>query len=112
MMQAVSDIFLGWNKHAEDNRYFYWRQLRDMKGSTDVEAMRPDALAFYAGMCGWTLARAHARSGGPGRDRRLPRRHRGVRPSGHRLLAGLRRPERTRLRGLHQGDPIGTAGGD
>ncbi len=63
IMQAVSDIFLGWNKHTEESRYFYWRQLRDMKGSTDVESMRPDALAFYAGMCGWTLARAHARSG-------------------------------------------------
>jgi uncharacterized protein (DUF2252 family) len=65
MMQAVSDIFLGWTKGAEGNRYFYWRQLRDMKGSTDVASMRPAALAFYAGMCGWTLARAHARSGDP-----------------------------------------------
>jgi len=65
LMQAVSDIFLGWTKGAEENRYFYWRQLRDMKGSTDVESMRPAALAFYAGMCGWTLARAHARSGDP-----------------------------------------------
>ena len=65
MMQAVSDIFLGWTKGAEQNRYYYWRQLRDMKGSTDVESMKPAALAFYAGMCGWTLARAHARSGDP-----------------------------------------------
>ena len=65
MMQAVSDIFLGWTQGAEENRYFYWRQLRDMKGSTDVESMRPAALAFYARMCGWTLARAHARSGDP-----------------------------------------------
>ena len=65
LMQAVSDVFLGWTKDAEQNRYFYWRQLRDMKGSTDVESMRPGALAFYAGMCGWTLARAHARSGDP-----------------------------------------------
>ena len=65
MMQAVSDIFLGWTKGAEQGRYFYWRQLRDMKGSSDVESMRPAALAFYARMCGWTLARAHARSGDP-----------------------------------------------
>ena len=65
MMQAASDIFLGWTKGAEEGRYFYWRQLRDMKGSTDVASMRPAALAFYAGMCGWTLARAHARSGDP-----------------------------------------------
>ena len=65
LMQAVSDIFLGWTKGAEQNRYYYWRQLRDMKGSTDVESMKPTALTFYAGMCGWTLARAHARSGDP-----------------------------------------------
>ena len=65
MMQAVSDIFLGWTKGAEQNRYYYWRQLRDMKGSSDIESMRPTALTFYAGMCGWTLARAHARSGDP-----------------------------------------------
>jgi uncharacterized protein (DUF2252 family) len=65
MMQAASDIFLGWTKGAEDDRYFYWRQLRDMKGSAVVESMAPVALAFYAGICGWTLARAHARSGDP-----------------------------------------------
>jgi len=65
MMQAASDIFLGWTKGVEENRYLYWRQLRDMKGSADVEAMVPEALNFYAGMCGQTLARAHARSGDP-----------------------------------------------
>jgi sugar/nucleoside kinase (ribokinase family) len=43
----------------------YWRQLRDMKGSTDVEAMNPSGMTFYAGLCGWTLARAHARAGDP-----------------------------------------------
>jgi hypothetical protein len=47
------------------NRHFYWRQLRDMKGSADVESMVPVGLRFYAGICGWTLARAHARSGDP-----------------------------------------------
>jgi uncharacterized protein (DUF2252 family) len=65
MMQAASDIYLGWTKRAEANRSFYWRQLRDMKGSADVESLRPPALAFYAHLCGWTLARAHARSGDP-----------------------------------------------
>ena len=65
MMQAASDIFLGWTKGADDARHFYWRQLRDMKGSALVEAMSPAALGFYAGACGWTLARAHARSGDP-----------------------------------------------
>ena len=65
MMQAASDIFLGWTRGADDNRYFYWRQLRDMKASAEVESMLPGALAFYARTCGWTLARAHARSGDP-----------------------------------------------
>jgi len=65
MMQAASDIFLGWTKGQEVNRYLYWRQLRDMKGSAVVEAMMPDDLAFYARICGQTLARAHARSGDP-----------------------------------------------
>jgi uncharacterized protein (DUF2252 family) len=67
MLQAASDIFLGWARGGglERNRYFYWRQLRDMKGSAQVESMAPVALTFYAGICGWTLARAHARSGDP-----------------------------------------------
>ena len=65
MMQAASDIFLGWTRGADVSRHLYWRQLRDMKGSALVEAMSPAALAFYARSCGWTLARAHARSGDP-----------------------------------------------
>jgi uncharacterized protein (DUF2252 family) len=65
MMQAASDIFLGWTRGLQANRYYYWRQLRDMKGSVEVEAMTSDELNFYAGICGWTLARAHARSGDP-----------------------------------------------
>jgi uncharacterized protein (DUF2252 family) len=65
MMQAASDIYLGWTKGVEANRYYYWRQLRDMKASAMVESMAPLALAFYARICGWTLARAHARSGDP-----------------------------------------------
>jgi uncharacterized protein (DUF2252 family) len=65
LLQAASDIFLGWTKGVERNRYFYWRQLRDMKGSADAETMVPVSLNFYAGICGWTLARAHARSGDP-----------------------------------------------
>jgi uncharacterized protein (DUF2252 family) len=65
MMQAASDIYLGWTKGVEANRYLYWRQLRDMKGSAEVELLSPAALTFYARQCGWTLARAHARSGDP-----------------------------------------------
>ena len=65
LMQAASDIFLGWTKGVQADRYYYWRQLRDMKASALVEAMSPFAMTFYARICGWTLARAHARSGDP-----------------------------------------------
>jgi uncharacterized protein (DUF2252 family) len=65
MMQAASDIFLGWTRGVDVQRHFYWRQLRDMKGSALVEAMSPLGLTVYGGICGWTLARAHARSGDP-----------------------------------------------
>jgi uncharacterized protein (DUF2252 family) len=65
MMQAASDIYLGWTKGLDVNRHFYWRQLRDMKGSALIELMTPVGLNFYASICGWTLARAHARSGDP-----------------------------------------------
>ena len=65
-MQESSDIFLGWQS-AEGadgvKRDFYVRQLRDWKGSAVVETMNPGAMAAYARMCGWTIARAHARSG-------------------------------------------------
>ena len=63
LMQAASDIFLGWSRGIQADRYYYWRQLRDMKASAVVEAMSPFGMTFYARMCGWTLARAHARSG-------------------------------------------------
>ncbi len=65
MMQAASDIFLGWTKRDDADRYLYWRQLRDMKGSAIIESMDPSTLVFYARVCGKTLARAHARSGDP-----------------------------------------------
>src|SRR5215213_3438732 len=65
MLQAASDIYLGWTKGVDANRHFYWRQLRDMKGSVEVETMAPIGLNLYADLCGWTLARAHARSGDP-----------------------------------------------
>jgi uncharacterized protein (DUF2252 family) len=67
LMQAASDIFLGWTKgvDVDQGRHFYWRQLRDMKASAAVETMTPLGLTMYANGCGWTLARAHARSGDP-----------------------------------------------
>jgi uncharacterized protein (DUF2252 family) len=67
MMQAAGDALLGWICTDEgldgERRSFYVRQLRDWKMSVDVAAMVPDGMRLYAEMCGWTLARAHARSG-------------------------------------------------
>ena len=67
LMQASSDIFLGW-VHVDSgidgkSRDFYGRQLKDWKGSAEIEQMVPKAMATYGKLCGWTLARAHARSG-------------------------------------------------
>ncbi len=66
LMQAESDILLGWT-HVVDpdgiDRDFYVRQLKDWKFSVPIEAMAPAGMKVYAHMCGWTLARAHARSG-------------------------------------------------
>jgi uncharacterized protein (DUF2252 family) len=62
MVQAQSDIFLGWTEGLA-GRQFYVRQLRDWKGSVEVEGGTPEQLAFYADLCGRTLARGHARSG-------------------------------------------------
>ncbi|WP_330350022.1 DUF2252 domain-containing protein [Streptomyces sp. NBC_00582] len=62
LLQAASDIFLGWMTGPQ-GRAYYWRQLRDMKGSADVAGMSPAALTAYARLCGTALARAHARSG-------------------------------------------------
>ena len=66
LMQAASDIFLGWCPAVGldgRERDFYVRQLWDWKRSADVERLTPRGLEVYARMCGWTLARAHARSG-------------------------------------------------
>lgn len=62
LMQAASDLFLGWTA-GPLGQHFYVRQLRDMKGSLRVERMDPTALGATAAACAWTLARAHARSG-------------------------------------------------
>ena len=66
LMQAASDIFLGWQRFAGldgTTRDFYVRQLRDWKFSVDIAAMIPRGLRLYGELCGLTLARAHARSG-------------------------------------------------
>jgi len=61
VMQAASDIFLGWARTKEHD--YYLRQFRDMKVSAEVETFRPGTLVGYASLCGWTLARAHAKAG-------------------------------------------------
>jgi hypothetical protein len=64
LMQAASDAFLGWvTGTGEQHRDMYVRQLRDMKGSAEVELMTPARMAVYGELCGATLARAHARTG-------------------------------------------------
>ena len=67
LMQATSDIFLGWVHQPKgldgQARDFYGRQLRDWKGSAEIEQMVPEGMGVYGELCGWTLARAHARSG-------------------------------------------------
>jgi uncharacterized protein (DUF2252 family) len=64
LTQAASDIFLGWTRGRDsEHRDFYWRQLRDVKGSADLDTIEPAGLILYGEACGAALARAHARSG-------------------------------------------------
>ena len=65
LMQAASDILLGWTVDPESGRHFYVRQLRDMKVPMPVDTSDPTDLAYFAEACGWSLSRAHARSGDP-----------------------------------------------
>jgi len=64
LMQSASDVFLGWTK-GKAGREFFLRQLRDMKIKPLVEIFTPTAMDNYAELCGWTLARSHARNGEP-----------------------------------------------
>ena len=110
LLQAASDIFLGWIRtDGVDGveRDFYTRQLWDWKVSADLETITPDIMKVYAQMCGWTLARGHAL--------RRPRRHRrllgvgsGLRRSDRRFRIGLCRPEPARLRARRQRVEAGT----
>ena len=66
IVQAQSDVFLGWTTGVgPDKRHFYIRQLRDWKGSAEIDGATPKQLVNYADLCGRTLARGHARSGDP-----------------------------------------------
>jgi uncharacterized protein (DUF2252 family) len=62
LLQTVPDIMLGWTTGPDGNAYYY-RQLWDMKGAIDPARLTPGGLGVYGGLCGWTLARAHGRSG-------------------------------------------------
>jgi hypothetical protein len=66
MLQAASDIFLGWTRDDEGHDY-YFRQLRDMKMTVNVEDISKEEWVEYIELCGWALARAHARTGDPAR---------------------------------------------
>ena len=63
LMQAASDLFLGWARDPAGSHEYYWRQLRDMKASADIDTQPLNTFLAYAELCGVTLARAHARSG-------------------------------------------------
>ena len=63
LMQAASDVFLGWTRDPAGGHDYYWRQLRDMKASADVNAQPLNTFLMYAELCGVTLARAHVWSG-------------------------------------------------
>jgi uncharacterized protein (DUF2252 family) len=63
LMQAASDIFLGWMSGQPGKGNYYFRQLRDMKGSIETELLGRPGMEIFATACGWTLARGHARSG-------------------------------------------------
>jgi uncharacterized protein (DUF2252 family) len=65
LLQATSDIFLGWSESAVSGHHYYWRQLKDWKGSVDVEKSSADGMSRYAKLCGTVLARAHAVTGDP-----------------------------------------------
>ena len=104
LMQSASDIFLGWASGGA-GRHFYFRQLRDMKLKPLVEVFDPSTMLDYARLCGWTLARAHARFGRCGDDLGVRREERRPGPCHHEVLARLRRPGRARPPRLPPGGP-------
>ncbi len=94
-MQAASDIFLGWHRLTGldgQARDFYIRQLRDWKGSADVDTMAASVMTLYARICAATLARAHARSG----DRIAIAAYLGNSDAFDRAIADFSRPTPTR----------------
>ena len=113
LMQASSDIFLGWQRAEAGldgkQRDFYVRQLRDWKYSIAIEDLIPNGMRIYGQACGWALARAHARSG----DRIAIAAYLGgsdVFDTGHHpVRERVRRPERTRPPGTRERRCLRTA---
>ena len=106
LMQAASDIFLGWQRVTSPGdgvaRDFYVRQLWDWKASSPVDTMEPEVLGIYAGMCASTLADAHARSGDEIALGAYLSSKPGVRPGPGGLCQFLCGPERHRSPGAHR----------
>ena len=112
MMQAASDIFLGWTKGVEDNRYLYWRQLRDMKGSAIVETMTPAGARVLrrqsaAGRSRGRTPDPATRSRSPRTSARSDRFDQSITDFSERYAD----QNDTRLRGVHRGDPLRPAPG-
>jgi uncharacterized protein (DUF2252 family) len=103
LMQATSDIFLGWlHVNAEIEGVapdYYARQLKDWKASAEIEQMDRQAMARYGTLCGLDAGPRTCSQRRPHRDRGVPRERRQLRPRPRGVLQGLRRPERTRLPG-------------
>jgi Uncharacterized protein conserved in bacteria (DUF2252) len=100
LMQAATDIFLGWIRiKGLDGvtRDYYVRQFHDWKGSADVDSMLVPGATLYARICAATLAPRSCPVGRPDRHRLLPGQGRCLRPGGCRLLRRIRRPERKGL---------------
>ncbi len=104
IMQAASDVFLGWARAGGFDTYV--RQLRDMKGSVALDDARPEGLRLYGRLCGAALARGSC-PGGPARPpRRLPGKEHGLRRQPGRVRGVIRRPERPGLQVLLGCHPI------
>jgi hypothetical protein len=96
MLQAATDVFLGWTQTPIEHRPFYIRRLKDSR-LANIGARLEAALLFYAALCGRTLARAHARAGDAVVIRRVYRKWHSVRRRDWRLRVRLCRPDGTKL---------------
>ena len=107
MMQAASDIYLGWTKGTEDDRYLYWRQLRDMKVSATVETMATGHARRVRPLLRPDVGTSPRPLRRPRGHRRVPRQEGPLRPVDRRLLQALRRPERAGLPSVPRRHPHG-----